>query len=78
MEHHSGRVCSYSGVRGSDGRGDVISVQKCGEVGDWKTSLPRPCVINPHLKSTQTVKKWLMDRRNANFGQRRADVIDGR
>ena len=35
-------------------------------------------VINPHSKGTQKVRKWSMDRRDANFGQRRADVIDGR
>ena len=34
LEHHSGRVCSYSGVRRSDDRSNVVSVQDCGEVGD--------------------------------------------
>ena len=34
FEHRSGRVCSYSGVRRSDDRSNVVSVQDCGEVGD--------------------------------------------
>jgi hypothetical protein len=48
LEHHSGRVCSYSGVRGSDGRSDVISVQVVFVIRNFNDELIDLCAIVVH------------------------------